>query len=113
MTPPLCKNCGHIKVNHDPTLPCGCNDTCECQFFVPPDDDEPDRVNHPAHYTFGRFEVLEVIADWCKGLPAYEAICFGHIIRYTSRAQHKFDKLEDLKKAQFYLSEWISEVESK
>jgi hypothetical protein len=30
-----------------------------------------DAVNHPAHYTFGRFEVVDVLEDWFGGDPLF------------------------------------------
>ena len=57
-----------------------------------------DPVEHPAHYTFGKIEVLDAIEDW--GLDYHR----GNILKYIVRAGKKGDKLiEDLRKARFYL----------
>jgi len=63
-----------------------------------------DPINHPAHYRFGKFEVLDVIDDWKLGF--YEA----NIIKYVARAKHKDNEIEDLKKAQFYLNRLINTI---
>ena len=66
-----------------------------------------DPVNHPSHYTFGKYEVLDVIEDWNLG---YNRSC---VIKYIARAGKKQDELEDLKKARFYLDREISKLEGK
>ena len=69
--------------------------------------DKPDMVNHPPHYTFGKYEVLDVIEDWNLG---YNRSC---VIKYLARAGKKQDELEDLKKARFYLDREIARLEEK
>ena len=64
-----------------------------------------DMVNSPSHYTFGTYEVIDVIEDWKLGF--HEANC----IKYIARAKHKGNELEDLKKAQWYLNRKISDME--
>lgn len=66
-----------------------------------------DPVNHPSHYTFGKYEVLDVIEDW--GLN-YSRAC---VIKYVARAGRKDPKkeAEDLKKARFYLDREIERLE--
>ena len=68
-----------------------------------------DMVNHPPHYTKGRFETIEVIEDIVQFYPAKQAWSAGNIIRYLSRAEHKGNKLEDLKKAQFYMNRLVDQ----
>jgi hypothetical protein len=62
-----------------------------------------DNINHPSHYTFGKIEVLDVIEDW--ELPYH----LGNCVKYIARAGRKdpAKKIEDLKKAQFYLERYI------
>ena len=61
-----------------------------------------DPVEHPAHYTFGKIEVLDAIEDW--GLDYHR----GNILKYIVRAGKKGDNLvEDLRKARFYLDRYI------
>ena len=63
-----------------------------------------DVINHPSHYTRGKIEVIDFIED--QELPYH----LGNVIKYIARAGHKGDKLEDLKKARWYLDRYINEV---
>jgi len=67
-----------------------------------------DSVVHPAHYTFGRFEVIDVLEDWFPKDPL-----LFNVGKYIARAAHKGRELEDLKKARFYLERRIAGLESK
>jgi len=62
----------------------------------------PDSVNHPAHYTAGGIETIDFIE--AKKLN-YN---LGNVIKYLTRADHKGNKLEDLRKAQWYLTREIN-----
>ena len=66
-----------------------------------------DNVNHPAHYTDGRIEVIEYIED--KGL----GYCLGNAVKYISRAGKKdpAKEIEDLQKAVWYINRRIHELE--
>ena len=66
----------------------------------------PDLVNHPTHYTFGRFEVIDVLMDWFPRNPL-----LWQVGKYIARAEHKGKELEDLRKARFYLDRKIAELE--
>ena len=63
-----------------------------------------DNVNHPPHYKVGGIEVIDFI----------EAKKFnynlGNVIKYVSRADHKGNRLEDLKKARWYLDREIESL---
>lgn len=61
-------------------------------------------VDHPAHYNKGKIEVIDFIED--QQLPFH----LGNVIKYVARAGSKGDKLEDLKKARWYLDRYINEV---
>lgn len=61
-----------------------------------------DPVNHPTHYTFGKYEVIDVLMDWFP-----EAPLLWQVVKYVSRAKHKGNYLQDLKKAEFYLQREI------
>ena len=65
-----------------------------------------DTVNHPAHYTFGKYEVIDVINDWKLNFNR------GNAIKYIARAGKKNpDKeIEDLEKAVFYLQDEIKRL---
>lgn len=67
------------------------------------DSGSTDPVNHPSHYTWSSIEPIDAIEAW--QLPYH----LGNVVKYVSRAGHK-DKsktLEDLKKANWYLSRYI------
>lgn len=71
------------------------------------DSGSTDPVNHPSHYTWSSIEPIDAIEAW--QLPYH----LGNVVKYVSRAGHK-DKsktLEDLKKANWYLSRYISNLE--
>ena len=65
---------------------------------------EEDVINRPTHYTRGKIEVIDFIED--QQLPYH----LGNVIKYIARAGYKGDKLEDLKKARWYLDRYINEV---
>ena len=66
---------------------------------------KPDMINHPDHYTTGGIETIDFIE--AKGL-GYN---LGNVVKYVSRAEHKGNALEDLKKARFYLDREIEMAE--
>lgn len=65
-----------------------------------------DPVNHPAHYTDGKIEVIDFIED--KGF----GFNLGNAVKYISRAGKKdpAKTVEDLEKAEFYLKREISRL---
>lgn len=67
---------------------------------------ESDNVNHPAHYTDGKIEVIDYIQD--KGFN----FCRGNAIKYISRAgkKDKAKEIEDLQKAVWYLNKEIERL---
>lgn len=66
-----------------------------------------DLVNHPAHYTDGKIEVIDFIEDKKLGY------CLGNVIKYVARAGKKdpAKEVEDLKKAEWYIKRRIKELE--
>jgi hypothetical protein len=64
-----------------------------------------DPVNHPSHYMVGGIEVIDFIR--AKNF----SYLLGNVIKYVSRSQHKGHYLEDLKKAQWYLTRAIEEAQ--
>lgn len=62
-----------------------------------------DVVNHPAHYTDGKFETIEAIESW---QPGYH---LGNAVKYISRAgkKSKDTELEDLRKARWYIKRYL------
>nr|DAN88232.1 MAG TPA: nucelotide kinase [Caudoviricetes sp.] len=71
-----------------------------------------DVVNHPAHYTDGKFETIDAIESWRLGYH------LGNAVKYISRAgkKSKDTELEDLQKARWYIKRYLDyhhkEVES-
>ena len=63
-----------------------------------------DNVNHPSHYKVGGIETIDFIE--AKSL-SYN---LGNVVKYLTRADHKGNKLEDLKKAQWYLNREVSNL---
>jgi len=63
-----------------------------------------DMVNHPPHYKAGGMETIDFIEAKALGYH------LGNVVKYITRADHKGNKLEDLKKAQWYLSRAIEKL---
>lgn len=76
------------------------NTPMQVEMFEP----APDSVNHPAHYKVGGIETIDFIE--AKKLN-YN---IGNVVKYLTRAEHKGNKLEDLRKAQWYLTREISSL---
>jgi prolyl-tRNA editing enzyme YbaK/EbsC (Cys-tRNA(Pro) deacylase) len=64
-----------------------------------------DKVNSPSHYKVGGIETIDFIE--AKKLDYH----LGNVVKYISRADHKDEKLENLKKAQWYLNRAVSNLE--
>jgi len=68
---------------------------------------EKDMVNSPDHYTAGGMEVIDVIQ--MKMTPEeFEGYCMGNVLKYAFRSRYKGKRVEDLKKASWYLNKLIS-----
>ena len=72
-----------------------------------------DKVDHPSHYTQGKFETIEVIEEFTQGYEdSYVGYCVGNVIKYLARAPHKHDTpVEDLRKAAKYLEFALAKLE--
>lgn len=68
-----------------------------------------DSVDHPPHYNNGSIECIDAIASATVGLDGIEAVCTGNIIKYTWRWKKK-GKIEDLRKARWYLDRLITHL---
>ena len=62
-------------------------------------------IDHPAHYTFGRIEVIDAIEAWSLGFH------LGNVVKYVARAAHKGRMIDDLRKARWYLDREILRLE--
>jgi len=60
-----------------------------------------DVVNHPSHYKVGGIETIDFIE--AKQLNYH----LGNVVKYITRADHKGSRLENLKKAEWYLKREI------
>jgi len=63
-----------------------------------------DMVNSPPHYTKGGIETIDFIE--AKELGYH----LGNVVKYITRSDHKGSTLEDLEKAQWYLSRAINNL---
>jgi hypothetical protein len=87
--------------------------TCKCVLSKPENiatglcqicrDWPNDPVNRPAHYTYGKIECVDVIEDWGFADNWYR----GNAIKYLCRAGRKGDKVQDLRKAIWYIEREI------
>lgn len=67
-----------------------------------------DPINNPSHYNEGRaIEPIDVIEDWKLNFH------LGSVLKYIARAGRKGSKLQDLKKAAWYLQREIAQMEEK
>ncbi len=64
-----------------------------------------ENVNHPKHYNSGKIEVIDFIDDQKLGFA------LGNTVKYVCRSAHKGTKIEDLKKALWYLQHEIDILE--
>ena len=60
------------------------------------------KINHPRHYQGQQFEVIDIIEDYQLGFH------LGNVLKYTLRAGKKSDRVEDLRKAVWYLEREIA-----
>ena len=72
-----------------------------------------DNVEKPEHYTFGKYECIDVIEELSKqnNLQGIEGFLYGNIIKYLWRYKRK-NGIEDLQKARWYLDRLISHTEN-
>jgi hypothetical protein len=76
-------------------------------FTAPPFLRDPDPVSHPAHYT-GHPSGVE-----CIQITEHMGFCLGNAVKYIWRAGEKGNRLQDLKKARWYIDREISRLEGK
>lgn len=67
-----------------------------------------DKIN-PSHYK-GKVECIDAIEVATKDKKGLQAVCTANVIKYLWRAEKK-GGLEDLKKAQWYLTKMIEDYE--
>lgn len=69
----------------------------------------PDPV-HPQHYKNGTVECIDAMAAATVNKPGIQAICVASVIKYLWRYEAK-NRLEDVRKARWYLDRLIEELE--
>ena len=70
-----------------------------------------DPVNHPAHYTSGRFEVIDIIEDAVSHAP--DPVAGGlqwQALKYVMRLWLKGNPKQDAQKAIWYLSRLVERL---
>lgn len=71
-----------------------------------------DKVNHPTHYTKGKYEAIDVIEDAVQHAPnAVFGTLQWQTLKYLLRMWNKDNALEDAKKARWYLDRLINKLE--
>ena len=74
------------------------------------DENVPDMVNHPQHYTQGGIECIDALKAATVGKRGIEAVCVANVIKYLWRYEKK-NGIEDVRKAKFYIERLLKELE--
>ena len=69
-----------------------------------------DMVNHPPHYTQGKIECIDAMEASMDPVE-FAGFLKGQVIKYIWRFEKKWNAVEDLKKASFYLERLIGYME--
>ncbi len=64
-----------------------------------------DEIERAAHYNTGNIEVIDAIESWRLDF------CLGNAVKYIARAAHKGTELKCLRKARWYLTRRIEQLE--
>ena len=116
----VCGNCANFSncevTNPDaPVNNCNEWEICKGVNYIPKaksaQTDEPasDHVNHPSHYTQGGIECIKAI-EASMAPDGFQDYCKGNVLKYIWRWREK-NGVEDLKKAQVYLTWMIESAE--
>ena len=74
------------------------------------DENAPDMVNHPQHYTQGGIECIDALKAATVGKRGIEAVCVANVIKYLWRYEEK-NGIEDGRKAKWYIERLLKELE--
>ena len=74
------------------------------------DDNIPDMVSHPKHYTQGGIECIDALKAATVGKRGIEAVCVANVIKYLWRYEEK-NGIEDVRKAKWYIERLLKELE--
>ena len=114
-----CKNCGRPEGSKECKICVTSIDrdsmvTSNPSYWIPQNknyETDDKMVSHPPHYqTKSGLETIQVIEAFTEGLDGIEAVCTANVIKYICRWKKK-NGLQDLKKAQWYLTHLIEHVE--
>ena len=72
---------------------------------------EPDMIQKPPHYNKFSFQPIDMIDEVTNYYEGSTAFHIGTVLKYLCRAPFKGKLLEDLKKANYYLTRAIEEME--
>lgn len=98
--------CAHIYKNGEARL----NDSPLKNEGAKMDDNGPDVVNHPNHYTQGGIECIDALKAATVGKHGIEAVCVANVIKYLWRYEEK-NGVEDVCKAKWYIERLLKELE--
>lgn len=76
--------------------------------YTPPASVKSDNVNHPDHYTTGKYECIDYIEDKLTD-DEFRGYIKGNVLKYLTRERHKNGN-EDILKAQFYLNRLCNKI---
>ena len=76
------------------------------------DENVPDMVNHPQHYTQGGIECIDALKAATVGKRGIEAVCVANVIKYLWRYEEK-NGIEDIRKAKWYIERLLKEMSEK
>ena len=74
------------------------------------DENVPDMVNHPQHYTQGGIECIDALKAATVGKRGIDAVCVANVIKYLWRYEEK-NGIEDVRKAKWYIERLLKELE--
>lgn len=69
-------------------------------------------VDHPSHYTQGRYEVIDIIEDAVEGADPFEAVCQANVLKYMLRYRHK-NGVQDVEKAIWYANKLAEHIKAR
>jgi hypothetical protein len=71
-----------------------------------------DPVNHPSHYQYGRFEVIDILEEAVRLAPdPVKGSLQYQVLKYMLRLWGKDNPLQDAKKSGWYLNRLIENME--
>ena len=68
---------------------------------------QEDIINSPKHYTFGKYEVIDVLEDWHGDDPL-----LFMATKYIARCKYKGNMVQDLRKCIWYIERRIAKEEN-